>query len=168
MPRYTDYERPRRNSFYCTAKNSLPLPNFQVRPNHILFATSSQFFRYLWFMPLLGACSLCFTGFTKLVWIMNSSYFFCFCIFPIAKCSLEVNQIRLDPTQKLHLNDLVCNKNGQKTMHRISYFQRQKQFFHTFVCCKKILLDIFFSKNVYSITISLFNLAQKFFNNLTC
>ena len=53
---------------------------------------------------------------------------------------------------------ILCNKNGQKTMHRISYFQRQKQFFHTFVCCKKILLDIFFSKNVYSITISLFSL----------
>ena len=53
---------------------------------------------------------------------------------------------------------ILYNKNGQKTMHRISYFQRQKQFFHTFVCCKKILLDIFFSENVYSITISLFSL----------
>ena len=37
----------RRNSLHCTAENSIPIPNFQVRPKHILSATSAQFFRYL-------------------------------------------------------------------------------------------------------------------------
>jgi hypothetical protein len=42
------------NSLHCMAENSLPLPNFYVRPKHILSATSAQFFRYLWFIPSLG------------------------------------------------------------------------------------------------------------------
>ena len=40
-----------------TAENSIPIPNFQVRLKHILSATSTQFFRYLWFMPSLGVRS---------------------------------------------------------------------------------------------------------------
>ena len=44
-PRTTDAQRG--NSLHCTAENSLPLPNFQVRPKQILSATSAQFFRYL-------------------------------------------------------------------------------------------------------------------------
>ena len=54
-PRTTDAQRG--NSLYCTPENSLPLPNFLVRPMHILSATSTQFIRYLWFMPLLGVRS---------------------------------------------------------------------------------------------------------------
>ena len=46
------------NSFHCTAENSIPIPNFLVWPKHILSATLAQFFRYLWFMPSLGVCSL--------------------------------------------------------------------------------------------------------------
>ena len=45
IPRTTDAQRG--NSLHCTAKNSLPLPNFQLRPKHILSATLAQFFRYL-------------------------------------------------------------------------------------------------------------------------
>ena len=40
--RTTDAQRG--NILHCTAENSLPLPNFQVRPKHILSATSAQFF----------------------------------------------------------------------------------------------------------------------------
>ena len=36
----------RGNSLHCTAENSIPMPNFQVRPEHILSATSAQFFTY--------------------------------------------------------------------------------------------------------------------------
>ena len=36
-PRTTDAQR--ENSLHCTAKNSIPIPNFQVRPKHILSAT---------------------------------------------------------------------------------------------------------------------------------
>ena len=43
--RTTDAQR--RNSLHCTAENLIPIPNFQVRPKHILSATSAQFFRYL-------------------------------------------------------------------------------------------------------------------------
>ena len=50
--RTTDAQRG--NSLHCTAENSIPIPNFQVRPKHILCATSAQFFRYLWFMPYIG------------------------------------------------------------------------------------------------------------------
>ena len=44
-PRTTDAQRG--NSLHCTAENSLPLPNFQVRPKHILSATPVQIFRFL-------------------------------------------------------------------------------------------------------------------------
>ena len=43
--RTTDTQRG--NSLHCTAENSIPIPNFQVRLKHILSATSAQFFRYL-------------------------------------------------------------------------------------------------------------------------
>ena len=56
-PRTTDAQRG--NSLHCTAENSIPIPNFYVRPKHILSATSAQFFRYLWFMPSLGVRSSC-------------------------------------------------------------------------------------------------------------
>ena len=46
-------------SLHCTAKNSIPIPNFWVRPKHILSATSAQFFRYLRFMPSMGVRSPC-------------------------------------------------------------------------------------------------------------
>ena len=55
--RTTDAQRG--NSLHCTAKNSLPLPNFQVRLKHILSATLDQFFRYFCFMPSLGVRSPC-------------------------------------------------------------------------------------------------------------
>ena len=54
-PRTTDTQR--ENSLHCTAENSLPLPNCMVWRQHILSATSAQFFRYLWFMPSLGVRS---------------------------------------------------------------------------------------------------------------
>ena len=47
----------RGNCLYCTAENSIPIPNFEVRSKHILSTTSAQFFGYLWFMPSLGVCS---------------------------------------------------------------------------------------------------------------
>ena len=47
----------RGNSLHCMSKNSLPLPNCLRRPKHVLSATSTQFFRYLWFMPSLGVRS---------------------------------------------------------------------------------------------------------------
>ena len=53
--RTTDAQR--RNSLHCTAEISIPIPNFWVRRQHILSATSAQFFRYLWFMPSLGVRS---------------------------------------------------------------------------------------------------------------
>ena len=43
--RTTDTQR--ENSLHCTAENSLPLPNCMVWRQHILSATSAQFFRYL-------------------------------------------------------------------------------------------------------------------------
>ena len=36
----------RRNCLHCAAENSIRIPNFQVRPKHILSATSAQFFRF--------------------------------------------------------------------------------------------------------------------------
>ena len=53
--RTTDTQR--ENSLHCTAENSLPLPNCMVWRQHILSATSAQFFRYLRFMPSLGVRS---------------------------------------------------------------------------------------------------------------
>ena len=55
LARTTDPQRG--NSLHCTAENSLPLPNFYVRPKHILSATSAQNFSFLWFMPSLGVRS---------------------------------------------------------------------------------------------------------------
>ena len=52
-----DYGCPVRNLLWCTVENPLSGPNFQVRPKHILSATSAQFFRYLWFINSLGVCS---------------------------------------------------------------------------------------------------------------
>ena len=46
-------------AFSARPKNSIPIPNFQVWPKHILSATSAQFFRYLSFMPSLGVHSPC-------------------------------------------------------------------------------------------------------------
>ena len=57
-PRTTDTQK--ENSLHCTAENSIPIPNFLVRPKHILSAISAQIFRFLWFMPSLGVCSPCF------------------------------------------------------------------------------------------------------------
>ena len=39
--RTTDAQR--ENSLHCTAENSIPIPNFMVRPKHILSATSADF-----------------------------------------------------------------------------------------------------------------------------
>ena len=50
-----DYGCPVRNLLWCTVENPLSSPNFQVRPKHILSATSAKIFRFLWFMPSLGA-----------------------------------------------------------------------------------------------------------------
>ena len=56
MYKLTDYGDPmkarttdaqRENSLHCTAENSLPLPNFKVRRNHILSATLAQIFKSL-------------------------------------------------------------------------------------------------------------------------
>ena len=55
LARTTDAQRA--NSLHCTAENSIPIPNFKVWGQHILSATSAQFFRYLWFMPSLGVRS---------------------------------------------------------------------------------------------------------------
>ena len=43
------------NCLHSTAKNQLLLPNFQVRPEHILSATLAQIFRFL---PSMGVRSL--------------------------------------------------------------------------------------------------------------
>ena len=67
LPRTTDAQRG--NSPHCTAKNSLPLPNFWVRPRHILSSTSAQLFRYLWFMPSLGVRSPCFLPSSLKIWL---------------------------------------------------------------------------------------------------
>ena len=45
------------NRFHCRAENPLPLPNFYLRPKHILSAISAQNFRFLWFMPSMGVGS---------------------------------------------------------------------------------------------------------------
>ena len=45
LTRTTDAQRG--NSLHYTAENSIPIPNFQVWPKHILSATSAQFFRFL-------------------------------------------------------------------------------------------------------------------------
>ena len=43
----------RGNSLHCKAENSIPIPNFYVRPKHILSAKLAQFVRYFWFVPSL-------------------------------------------------------------------------------------------------------------------
>ena len=48
-----------RNHLHCTPENKFPIPNFQVRPKHVLSAASAQNFRFFWFMPSLGVRSLC-------------------------------------------------------------------------------------------------------------
>ena len=45
------------NRLHCTTENPLPLPNFYVRPKHILSATSAQICRFHWSMPSLGVRS---------------------------------------------------------------------------------------------------------------
>ena len=55
--RTTDAQRG--NSLHWTAKNTISIPNFHVRPKHISSATSTKFYRYLWFMPSLGVRSPC-------------------------------------------------------------------------------------------------------------
>ena len=42
------------NCLYCIAENPLPLPNFSVRPKHILSATSAQIFRFLLISAFIG------------------------------------------------------------------------------------------------------------------
>ena len=39
------------------AENSIPIPHFKVRPNHVLSATWAQIFKYLHIMPSLGVSS---------------------------------------------------------------------------------------------------------------
>ena len=50
-PLITDAQRG--NSLHCKAENSIPIPNFYVRPKHILSAKLAQFVRYFWFVPSL-------------------------------------------------------------------------------------------------------------------
>ena len=53
--RTTDAQRA--HSLHCTAENSIPIPKFMVWRQHILSATSAQFFRWFWFMPSLDVRS---------------------------------------------------------------------------------------------------------------
>ena len=50
--RTTDAQRG--NSLHCTAENSIPIPNFQVWPKHILSATLAQSFRYFFIYAFIG------------------------------------------------------------------------------------------------------------------
>ena len=53
-PRTTDTLRG--NSLHCMAENSIPIPNFKVRPKHILSTISAKIFRFLWFTYAFIGC----------------------------------------------------------------------------------------------------------------
>ena len=55
----TDYGHLVNKSPSLHGRKSIPIPNFQVRRQYILSATSAQNFRFLLFMPSLGVRSPC-------------------------------------------------------------------------------------------------------------
>ena len=78
-PRTTDAQRGK--SLHCPAENSIPIPNCMVWRQHILSATSAQFFRYLWFMPSLGVRS----PWIKELWKFRISFFRNWWLDPVSK-----------------------------------------------------------------------------------
>ena len=44
------------NSLHCMAENQLPLPNFLIRPKHILSTSLAKMFRFLWFTYTFIGC----------------------------------------------------------------------------------------------------------------